>query len=98
MPGCQNVTSQLILDNWRDFTGCSKWLSSKAAASEEARRYEPHFVWPFTSRMDLGERISPDSVSDLREVCLNVEPLSEARTKLADIFSILLPEGEKPRP
>jgi hypothetical protein len=41
--------------------GCSKWPSSEAAASEEARR---------TLRY--------------------VEPLSDARTKLADIFSILL--------
>jgi hypothetical protein len=41
--------------------GCSKRLSSKAAASEEARR---------TLRY--------------------VEPLSEARTPLADFFSILL--------
>ena len=41
--------------------GCSKRPSSKAAASEEARR---------TLRY--------------------VEPLSEARTKLADFFSILL--------
>jgi CYTH domain-containing protein len=41
--------------------GCSKRLSSKAAASEEARR---------TLRY--------------------VEPLSEARTMLADFFSILL--------
>jgi hypothetical protein len=41
--------------------GCSKWPSSAAAASEEARR---------TLRY--------------------VEPLSDARTKLADFFSILL--------
>jgi hypothetical protein len=40
--------------------------------------------------MDLGERISPSSVSDLREVLFNVEPLSDARTPLADFFSILL--------
>jgi len=69
MPVRQNVTIQLILDNRIAFTGCSKWLSSKAAASEEARR---------TLRY--------------------VEPLSEARTKLADFFSILLPEGDMPRP
>ena len=43
------------------FAGCSKRLSSAAAASEEARR---------TLRY--------------------VEPLSDARTKLADFFSILL--------
>jgi len=77
--------------------GCSKRLSSKAAASEEARRYVPHFVWPFTPRMGLGERISPTSVSDLR-VLFNVEPLSEARTKLADFFSILLSVRDMPRP
>ena len=46
--------------------GCSKRPSSKAAASEEARR---------TLRY--------------------VEPLSEARTKLADFFSILLETSEK---
>ena len=64
--------------------------AGKAAASEEARRYKPHFVWPFTPRMDLGERISPASVSDLRKVLFNVEPLSDARTLLADFFSVLL--------
>ena len=63
--------------------------AGKAAASEEARRYVPHFVWPFTPRMGLGERISPTSVSDLR-VLFNVDPLSDARTLLADFFSILL--------
>jgi hypothetical protein len=40
--------------------------------------------------MDLGERISPASVSGLRKVLFNVEPLSDARTTLADFFSILL--------
>jgi hypothetical protein len=40
---------------------------SKAAASEEARRYKPHFVWPFALAMGLGERKSHYSVSDLRE-------------------------------
>ena len=45
--------------------GCSKMPSSKAAASEEARR---------TLRY--------------------VEPLSEARTPLADFFSILLEEED----
>ena len=48
---------------WENYlnTGCSKRLSSKAAASEEARR---------TLRY--------------------IEPLSDARTPLADFFSILL--------
>jgi hypothetical protein len=40
--------------------------------------------------MDLGERISPSSTSDLRKALFSVEPLSEARTPLADFFSILL--------
>jgi hypothetical protein len=45
-------------------TGCSKWPSSQAAASEEAKR---------TLRY--------------------VEPLNDARTPLADFFSILLEES-----
>ena len=52
--------------------------SSKAAASEEARRYVPHFVGPFAPRMNPGERKSPFSASDFRKTL--VEPLSEART------------------
>jgi hypothetical protein len=40
--------------------------------------------------MSLGERISPFSISNIRDVPLNVEPLSDARTPLADCFSILL--------
>jgi hypothetical protein len=68
--------------------GCSKRLFSKAAVSEAARRYAPHFVGPFAPRMDLGERISPSSVSGFRKTL--VEPLSDARTPLADFFSILL--------
>jgi hypothetical protein len=68
--------------------GGSKWPSSAAAASEEARRYGPHFVGPFARAIDLGERKSPFNVSDLRSTL--VEPLSDARTKLADVFSILI--------
>jgi hypothetical protein len=65
----------------RIVAGCSKRPSSKAAASKEARRCRPHFVWPFARRMDLGERKIPSSAS---------EPLSEARTTPVDFFSILL--------
>jgi len=36
--------------------------------------------------MDLGERISPSSVSDRRKALFNVEPLSDARTPLTDFF------------
>ena len=56
--------------------------------SEEARRYGPHFVGPFARTIDLGERKNPSSVSDFRTTL--VEPLSDARTMLADFFSILL--------
>jgi hypothetical protein len=55
-----------------------KQAVSKAAASEEARRYGPHFVEPFALLIDLGERKSPFSVPNIRGVLLNVEPLSEA--------------------
>jgi len=48
-------------------TECSKRPSSKAAASEDPRRYPPHFVGPFAIRMDLGERKSPYSASGLRK-------------------------------
>ncbi len=68
--------------------GCSKRLSSKAATSEEARRYVQHFVGPFDPTMDLGERKSPFSASGFRKTL--VEPLSDVRTPLADFFSILL--------
>jgi hypothetical protein len=71
-------------------SGCSKRLSSKAAASEEARRYGPHFVGPFALAIGLGERKSPSSASDFLGTL--VEPLSDVRTPLADFFSILLKE------
>jgi hypothetical protein len=74
--------------------GCSKRLFSKAAASEEARRYGPHFVGPFARTIGLGERKSPSSAFDFRGTL--VEPLSDARTPLADFFSILLIEKRLP--
>jgi hypothetical protein len=40
--------------------------------------------------MDLGERISPSSTADLRNALFSVEPLSDARTTLADFFNSLL--------
>ena len=72
------------------YAGCSKRPFSEAAASEEARRYVPHFVKPFARRMDLGEWNIPSSASGLRKTLFNVEPLSDARTPLADFFNILL--------
>ena len=59
-------------------------LPSKAAVSEEARRYVPHFVRPFARRMDLGEWKIPSSASGLRKTLFNVEPLSDARTPLGE--------------
>jgi hypothetical protein len=49
--------------NVKIIAGCSKRLSSKAAASEDRRRYPPHFVGPFAHSMDLGERKNPSSAS-----------------------------------
>jgi hypothetical protein len=40
--------------------------------------------------MDLGERKNPFTIPILRPALPKMEPLSEARTKLADFFSILL--------
>ena len=53
-------------------SGCSKRPSSKAAASEEARRYVPHFVGPFARAIDLGEGKSPSSDSDSRRLSLSL--------------------------
>ena len=58
----------------------------------EGRRYQLHFVKPFALLHEvLGKRKSPLCVFAIfEEVCLNVEPLSDARTPLAGFFSILL--------
>jgi hypothetical protein len=61
----RRLPAEDMTDSGRDHTGCSKGLSNKAAASEEAKAYS----FPY------------------------VEPLSEARTPLADFFSILLDRG-----
>ena len=54
---------------------------SKAAASEEARRYAPYFVWLFALSMNLGERKSPSRNFSIREGFVKyVERLSEERT------------------
>src|SRR6185503_19902072 len=67
-------------------TRCS---AGKAAASEEARRYLPHFVRPFTLHMIPGERKTPLSILGSLRRYPHVEPLTDARTMLADFFSIL---------
>ncbi len=46
--------------------------AGKAAASEEARRYGPHFVGPFALIIGLGERKSPSSDSDSRRLSLSL--------------------------
>ena len=73
-----------------------KSLSSKAAASEEARRYVPHFVWAVrpcngSLRTEKPPKVLPTS----EKLLFNVEPLNEARTPLADFFSILLRGGRE---
>ena len=67
-------------------TRCS---AGKAAASEEARRYVPHFV---CGRSPLQQVLANGKASLVFPTSekLNVEPLSDARTMLADFFSILL--------
>ena len=63
---------------------------SKAAAIEEPRRYRPHFVWavrPFNGfwRTEKLLSVIPTSEGLLRYV----EGLNDARTTLANFFSIL---------
>jgi hypothetical protein len=58
--------------------------TGKAAASEEARRYVPHFVWAVRPKMDPGERKTPFTISILRPALPKVEPLSEVRTPLGE--------------
>ena len=63
----------------------------KAAASAEARRYVPHFVWAVRLCNGSWRTEKPSRVLPISEKLLfDVEPLSEARTMLADLLSILL--------
>ena len=54
--------------------------ADKAAASEDRRRYPPHFVGPFAHSMDLGERKTPPVLPISEGLLFNVEDLSDART------------------
>ena len=72
--------------------GCSKSSSSKTATSEGPRRYTPHFVWAFAPRRILANGKAPPVLPISEKLLLNVEDLNDARTPLADIFSILLEE------
>jgi len=65
--------------------------ASKAAASEEARRYVPHFVGPFALLIwILANGKAPTVFPTSEKFPFRVEPLREARTPLADFFSVLL--------
>ena len=63
--------------------------AGKAAASEEVRRYVPHIVCGRSPLQQVLANGKAPLVFPISEK-LNVEPLSEARTPLADFFSILL--------
>ena len=65
--------------------------AGKAAASEEARRYVPHFVWAVRPcNGSWRTEKPPTAFMTSMKLLLKVEPLSDARTQLADFFSILL--------
>jgi hypothetical protein len=85
LAGCSKRPAFSPAQPWRAET---RLVPGKAAASEETRRYVPHFVEPFVRVIDLGVRESPSSASDFRTTL--VEPLSDAITPLADFFSTLL--------
>src|ERR1041384_6980077 len=98
--GCARTS--LVRTSWtteEHQAGCSKRPSSKAAASEEARRYVPHIVCGRSPLQQVLANGKGPLVFPISEK-LNVEPLSEGRTPLADFFSILLAgifEGQVPR-
>jgi hypothetical protein len=64
---------------------------ARPKASEEPRRYKPHFVWAVRPCNGSWRTEKPPTLlptSD--ELLFNVEDLNDARTLLADFFSILL--------
>jgi hypothetical protein len=80
-----------------DFSPAQPWrvetrfVPCKAAASEEVRRYIPHFVWAVRPCNGSWRTEKPHQYfRPPRGSLPYVEPLSEARTPLADFFSILL--------
>jgi hypothetical protein len=63
---------------WRAKT---RLVPGKAAASEEARRYVPHFVGPFARiKWIMANGKAPTVFPTSEKFPLRVEPLSEART------------------
>ena len=60
---CQTYPKQdYVAHQENNPAGCSKNLSRKATASEDRRRYPPHFVELFARTMDLGERKNPPEI------------------------------------
>ncbi len=72
--------------------GCSKRLFSKAAASEEVPTALRVSRSPLQWVLANGKVPPVFPISE--KLLLNVEPLSDARTMLADFFSILLDHRE----
>ena len=71
----------------------------RGRSEREARRYVPHIVCGRSPLQQVLANGKAPLVFPISEK-LNVEPLSEARTPLADFFSILLAcifEGQVPR-
>ena len=72
-------------------TGCSKSPSSKAAASEEAKEVPTALrVGRSPLQYILANGKAPTVLPTSETLLLNLELLSDARTQLADFFSILL--------
>jgi hypothetical protein len=73
---------------WRAETGLTP---SNAAASEGPRRYKPHFVWAVRPCNGSWRTEKPlQRFRYPRGSLRDVEGLNDARTNLADFFSILL--------
>src|SRR5512141_2531524 len=70
---------------------CSKYSFRKAAASEDRRRYRPHFVGPFarTNGSWRTEKLPP-VLPTSENLDRYVEDLSDARTTLAGVFNSFL--------
>ena len=59
IPAQWKFNGPCVWDNMRISGRMLKSSSSKAAASEDRKRYRPHFVGPFARAMNLGERKTP---------------------------------------
>ena len=81
---------QEVADGFRTARRMFKKAVHKAAASEEARRYILHRVgrWSFEWVLANGE--APTAFPTSEKPLPNVEPLNDARTKLAGFFNSLL--------